>query len=197
MIKKFNDYDQTRGYADEEQLPRGGYVCEIVGAKPQDGKYGQSIKLAFDIAEGEYAGYYKRKFDANTNEDKKWPGVFMLNVPLDDGSERDGWTKRKFRTFTDALEASNEGYHFDWDETKFKGKKVGFVFNYREWVGADGKIHMSPNAATTTSIDKIRKGSYKLPDDKLLKVRPQPSAPAGDPDAFINVPEGKDEEVPF
>ena len=56
MIKKFNDFNETKGYSDSQQLPRGGYVCEIVGAKPQENKFGQSIKLAFDIAEGEYAG---------------------------------------------------------------------------------------------------------------------------------------------
>ena len=111
MIKKFNDFNETKGYSDSQQLPRGGYVCKIIGAKPIETKFGQSIKVAFDIAEGEFAGYYQQKYDANKNEDKKWPGTFLLNVPSDDGSTQDGWTKRKFRTFTDALEDSNTGYH--------------------------------------------------------------------------------------
>ena len=138
MIKKFNDFNETKGYSDSQQLPRGGYVCKIIGAKPIETKFGQSIKVAFDITEGEFAGYYQQKYDANKNEDKKWPGTFLLNVPTDDGSTQDGWTKRKFRTFTDALEDSNSGYHFDWDETKFKNKMVGFIFNYREFETSDG-----------------------------------------------------------
>lgn len=202
MIKKFNDYEQTRAYTDGQSLPRGGYVCKIIGAKPQDSQFGQSIKIAFDIVEGEYSGYYQKKFDANTNEDRKWPGTFLLNVPRDDGSERDGWTKRSFRTFTDALEDSNPGYHFDWDEAKFKGKMIGFVFNYREWTAPDGREVMSPNAARATTIDKIRKGDFKIPKDKLLPGRTEAGTSAGAPeyagsDDMLNIPAGTDEEVPF
>lgn len=198
MIKKFGDYEQTRGYSDSEQLPRGGYVCVIKGAKIQENDYGQSIKIAFDITEGEYKGFYQGKFDANTNEDKKWPGTFLLNVPKDDGSEQDGWTKRKFRTFTDALEDSNSNYHFDWDETKFKGKLIGFVFNYREWKAPDGRVVLSANPAKSVSVEKIRKGNFKVPEDKLLKSGSRSTAakPEGTSD-FINIPEGVDTEVPF
>lgn len=199
MIKQFKDYDQTKGYSNSEQLPRGGYVCSIIGAKPQDSQYGQSIKIAFDIVEGEYAGFYQKKFDANTSEDKKWPGTYLLNVPTDDGSQQDGWTKRKFRTFTDALEDSNSNYHFDWDETKFKGKLIGFVFNYREWEAPDGRAILSPNAANVTSVENIRKGNFKIPADKLLKTHaaqapgPQPAGTS----QFIDIPAGVDTEVPF
>lgn len=195
MIKKFNDFNETKGYSDSQQLPRGGYVCKIIGAKPIETKFGQSIKVAFDITEGEFAGYYQQKYDANKNEDKKWPGTFLLNVPTDDGSTQDGWTKRKFRTFTDALEDSNPGYHFDWDETKFKNKMVGFIFNYREFELPDGKTGWTPNAQNSTSVQKIRDGKFKLPEDKPLKNRP--AAPSNSPDGFVNVPVGTDEEVPF
>ena len=198
MIKKFGDYDQTKGYSDGgEQLPRGGYVCKIIGAKVQENEYGQSIKIAFDIAEGEFKDFYQKKYDANTNEDKKWSGTYLLNVPSDDGSEKDGWTKRRFRTFTDALEDSNTGYHFDWDETKFKGKLVGFVFNYREWQAQDGRLIKSPNVGKTTSADKIRKGEFKVPPDKLLnQVKSNNSDQSGSGN-FINIPEGVNEEIPF
>lgn len=197
MIKKFGDYEQTKGYSDGgEQLPRGGYVCKIIGAKVQENEYGQSIKIAYDIAEGEYKDFFQKKYDANTNEDKKWPGTFLLNVPSDDGSQQDGWTKRRFRTFTDALEDSNTGYHFDWDETKFKGKQVGFVFNYREWKAPDGRYVMSPNVAKSTSTDKIRKGSFKVPEDKLQKKSTDNTEQIGSGDLTI-IPEGVNEEIPF
>ncbi len=196
MIKQFKDYSTTRAYTDSETLPRGGYVCKIIGAKVMpENQFGQSIKIAFDIAEGEYVGYYQRKFEANTSEDKKWPGVFMLNVPNDDGSEKDGWTKRRFRTFTDALEESNSGYHFDWDESKFKDKLIGFVFNYREWKNSQGVSVMTPNAKNVTSVQKIREGKYKVPEDKLLPGHQ--SKPVTD-DSFIYIPDDVAEDgVPF
>lgn len=167
-IKQFKDYGTTRAYTDFEQLPRGGYVCKIIGAKVIENQYGQSIKVAFDIEEGEHKGYFQQKYDGNTNEDRKWPGVYLLNVPADDGSERDGWTKRRFKTFIEALEASNNGYHFDWDETKFKGKLIGLVFNYRQYE-IEGRVGFAPNPAMSTSIDAIREGRFKIPKDKLLK----------------------------
>lgn len=194
MIPKFNDYDKTRGLSDSQQLPRGGYVCKIIGAKVQDSGFGQTIKIAYDIAEGDHTGFYQQKFDSNTNEDKKWPAVFLLNIPSDDGSDQDNWTKRKFRTFTDALEDSNTGYHFDWDESKFKGKLIGFVMNYREWTAPDGRTVLSPNPARALSADKIRSGDFKIPDDKLLSNK---QVQAASPDDFVNVPEGTEEEVPF
>ena len=198
MITQFKDYSTTKAYTESTILPRGGYVCKIIGAKVMpENQFGQSIKIAFDIAEGEYAGYYQAKFDANTNEDKKWPGVYMLNVPTDDGSEKDGWTKRRFRTFTDALEESNAGYHFDWDETKFKDKLIGFIFNYREWENSQGNTIMVPNAKNVTSVQKIRDGKYKIPDDKLLSGSSRRSASRID-DSFIDIPEGvMSDEVPF
>ena len=196
MIKQFKDFSTTKAYTESAILPRGGYVCKIIGAKVMpENQYGQSIKIAFDIVEGEYAGYYQDKFDANTNEDKKWPGVYMLNVPLDDGSEKDGWTKRKFRTFTDALEESNAGYHFDWDESKFKDKLIGIIFNHREWENSQGNAVMVPNAKNVTSVQKIREGKYKIPDDKLLPGHR--SGPAVD-DSFVEIPDDvTSDSVPF
>lgn len=194
-IKQFKDYSTTRGYSDAQQLPRGGYVCRIIGAKIEEGNYGQTVKIAYDIAEGEFAGYFKEQFDDNPNEDKKWPGVYLLNVPTDDGSQQDGWTKRKFRTFTDALEDSNPGYHFDWDETKFVGKLIGFIVNYREWTASDGSTHMSPNPAKTASTQAVRDGKFKVPEDKVKTAASPLNAFKPDDNGFV--PAGNDATIPF
>ena len=198
MINKFNGFDETKAYTDAEQLPRGGYICKITGAKIEDTDYGQRVKIAFDIAEGDHAGYFQAKFDRNTNEDKKWPGVYSLNVPSDDGSERDSWTKRRFKTFTNALEDSNPGYHFDWDESKFKSKLIGLVFNYREYE-FNGQTGMTPNVAKVASIGDIKENRFKIPEDKFLKNSPTTSTSANQSaiDGFINVPAGNEEEIPF
>ena len=196
MISKFNDYEQTQAFTETKQLPRGGYICKIAGAKVESGKNGgQYIKIAFDISEGEYKGYFQERYDAKTDEDKKWPGVYTLNVPKDDGSERDSWTKRRFKTFTNALEDSNEGYHFDWDETKFKGKLVGLIFNYREYF-FNGKNGMTPNVAQATSVEKIREGNFKIPEDRMLEHTTARTGSA-DVNAFVNVGSSTEEEIPF
>ena len=198
MIKKFDDFEKTQAYTDSVKLPRGGYVCKIAGAKIEENQRGQYVKIAFDINEGEFAGYYQNKYSSNTNEDKKWPGVFTLNVPLDDGSEKDGWTKRRFKTFTNALEDSNSGYHFDWDETKFKGKLIGLVFNYREYE-FDGQRGMVPNPAQVANINDIRENKFKIPKDKMLNgSKPDGSDKEASINGFVSITSGPAiEEIPF
>lgn len=169
MIKGFKDFDKVQGYQDRKQLPVGGYVMKIMGAEVKENRIGQYVQVSMDVAEGKYANFYAddyRSQDASQRE-KVWHCNYLLNVPADDGSERDGWTKRKFKTFTEALEASNDGYHFDWDEKKFKGLLIGGLFNLREWE-LDGMRGKSTNLAQVCSVDKIRSGKFKLPRDQLL-----------------------------
>ena len=133
-MKKLNGFEKARTLGEpQEQLPVGGYILKILDVKFQNYDWGDVIVLAFDIAEGEYAGFYKKNFEAQTQEDKKWKGTYRMNVPKDDGSKQDEFTMSKFKTDIEAIEDSNSGYHWDWDESKFKGKTVGAVFQNREW----------------------------------------------------------------
>lgn len=193
MIKKF-DIDKAKEYGEFQMLPRGGYVCVVKGAKVEERADGsQVIVLAVDIAEGEYAGYFQKDLDRQTGE-KSWHCRYWLNVPTDDGSERDEWDKRKFKTFTTSLEKSNEGYKFDWDEQKFTGKLVGGLFNYREFETSSGTIGESPNLAQFRSVDAIRSGDYKLPKDKkLASFSPLPASGDNIIDSFA----AAEVDIPF
>ena len=196
MIKRFSDYEQTKGYGDYEKLPKGGYVLVIKAAQLMQNSMGEYIKVSADVYEGEYAQFFTREYKAQQSEDKKWHCNYLLNVPKDDGSEQDGWTKRKFKTFTEALEDSNEGYHFDWDERKFKGLLIGGLFNEREYEVRDGSVRKATNWGGVCAVSKIREGNYKLPADKLLNKGYSVAAPASS-DGFMSIPDGDDEELPF
>lgn len=191
MIKQFGDFATTKAVTEGGALPKDGYICKILNAQVKDGKNGQYIQIAYDIAEGEYKDFFKNLFDAKQDENKKWSTYFFVNLPKDDGSEKDAWTKRLFKTFTNALEDSNEGYHFDWDETKFKNKLVGGLFHYEEYQKSDGSIGKATKMRNACSVEKIRSGNFKLPDDKTLA----PTANASQD--FMNIPDGIDEEIPF
>lgn len=197
MIKRFGDYDQTKSYGSFEQLPKGGYVLQIKGVELLTNRIGEYLKISADIFEGEYKDFFAKEYKAQQSEDKKWHCNFLLNIPKDDGSERDGWTKRNFKTFTETLEESNEGYHFDWDELKFKGKLIGGLFNEREYETQQGQIRRATNWARVISVAKIREGSFKIPDDKLLQQSSQPRPVETSDDGFLNLPEDMEDDLPF
>lgn len=194
-IKRFNDYAETKSYGDIQALPKGGYVLKIMGAEVCSNSIGQYVKISCDIAEGEYMNFFANEYKNQQTEDKKWRCNYLLNIPNDDGTEKDGWTKRRFKTVIEALEESNSGYHFDWDEKKFKGKLIGGLFNEREYLSNDGNVKRATNLAQMCTVEKIRSGKFQLPDDKLLSSRPQ-QAQSSD-NGFMNIPDGVDEELPF
>lgn len=198
MIRKFGDYEQTKAYGSFEQLPKGGYVMQIKGVETRTNQRVEYLFISADIYEGDYMQFFTREYKNQQSEDKKWHCNYLLNIPTDDGSEQDGWTKRRFKTFTEALEDSNEGYHFDWDEQKFKGMLIGGLFNEREYETQKGDIRRATNWAGVTSVENIRNGDYTLPNDRLLdRGYNQPSAPVTDSKGFMSIPDGVDEELPF
>ena len=87
-------YDKSKRRSTFQQLPKNAYVIRIKDAKQDKWPSGDDvIRIAFDIAEGEYAGFYQKIFDGSSNEDKKWPmdAVYSLNVPHD-GSPSYEWS---------------------------------------------------------------------------------------------------------
>ena len=198
-IKRFNDYNETKAYGDIQTLPKGGYVLRIMGAEVCENSYGQYIKISCDIAEGEYKEFYANEYRNQQQEDKKWRCNYLLNVPNDDGSKEDGWTKRRFKTVIEALEDSNPGYHFDWDEKKFKGKLIGGLFNEREYEKSDKSIGKATNLSQLCAVEKIHSGKFEIPADKLLGAgKKSASTDTSASDGWVNIPDNADDDgLPF
>ena len=170
-MKQFSGFKAEKASGGREILPAGGYVCEIKSAKEEVFDWGSRLALAIDVAEGEYAGFFKKDFDGNDREDKKWRGIYRISIPKDDGSEMDGWTKKIFGNVMWSIEQSNPGYTWNWDEKTLKGKKLGVIYRNREWE-VDGKTGWTTEAGGAASVDDIRNGKFKPLKDKPLKNRP-------------------------
>ena len=166
-MKQYSGFEAKVSSGAREVLPAGGYVARIISAKVEENDYGERLVIAFDICEGDYREFFKRDFDGNTNEDKKWRGVYRASIPTDDGSEKDGWKKRTMNNVIGSFEASNDGYHWDWDEKKLKGKIVGVLFRNKEWE-MHGRTGWTTECCALTSADNIRDGKFKMPKDKPL-----------------------------
>ena len=166
-MKAYNDFKAEKVSSGREILPAGGYVCDIKSAKEDKGQ----LVMAIEVAEGQYAGFWKKDYDQNTNDDKKWRGTFRLWIPRDDGTEQDAWTKRSFGNFIWAVQESNPGYTWNWDEKTLKGKKIGVIYRNREWE-YNGNTGWTTEAGGAASVDDIRAGNFKPLKDRPLKNKP-------------------------
>ena len=195
-MKKPSNWNDVKAAGERVKLPAGGYEAKIINAKVvnYDGSNGsyERLEIAVDITAGEYKDYYKQDFDSNTRDDKKWRGVARFYVPTDDGSEKDEYTKSVLKSVTDALEDSNKDYHWDWDETKLKGLKVGILVRDKEYE-IDGKHGFSPEIFRFTDINRIKEGKFTVPKQKLLKGSSGTSAAASSGDAGA----ASDDDYPF
>ena len=195
-MKKFNNWENVKAASEFVPLSAGGYIVELKNAKVkeyknQNGDAFERFEIAIDIAEGEFKDYYANDYCNQTNEDKKWKGVLRLYMPKEDGSEQDEWTKSRFKSFIEAVEDSNPGFHWDWDESKLRGKKIGCLFRLEEWE-YNGKTGKKAQPFKAVSVEKIKSGNFKIPKEKLLEKNA--SAPTAPTPEFRDIP---DEDVPF
>ena len=170
-MKQFKGYDKVQATIEREQLPKGAYICIIKNAevkeyKGQNGDF-EKFEVAIDIAEGEYKDFYANDYRMQQSEDKKWRGVLRQYLPKDDGSEKDEWAKSAFKALIIAIEESNEGFHWDWDESKLKGLKVGCLFRNEEWE-FDGRNGWTVRPFKFIEAERVKNGKFRMPNDKPL-----------------------------
>lgn len=168
MIKRPNNWNNVQEFSDRPKLPLGAYVCRVKKAVVQSTDWGDQLCILFDIAEGDFKDYFSNDFNANTNEDKKWKGVLRQWLPIDDGTEKDEWTKSSLKGMVTSFEKSNAGYQWDWNEASLAGKLVGILFRKEEWEYNDNH-GWAVRPLRAISADSVRTGSYTLPKDKPLK----------------------------
>lgn len=188
-MEKLKGYDEAQAITGEyERLEAGGYICKIVSAKEEKSKSGKKmLVLALDIAEGDKKDFFRKKFDENTSLDKKWTSGAIYRQMLE-GEKAAGFLKG----IMTSLEASNEGFKWNWDEKKLKDLKCGAIFGEEEYEKLDGSIGTSTKVRFIRTVKAIQDGNYKVPDIKKL---PQKGEAFED---FINsVNSNNNEDLPF
>ena len=162
-MNKPEGYDSTQAFTgDFETLPGGGHICFIRQAKLDKTSTDKDVLiLLFDIFEGEHKDFYKRDFERRkeSKPDAKWQGTYRQLT--------DGKSLPYFKGMITAIENSNSGYKWNWDEATLKGKVFGGVFGQEEYKGNDGKVHMSTKCRWVRSVEQIRKGT-EVPEIKRL-----------------------------
>lgn len=165
-MRKINNFENVQEATEFKRLPVDAYVCKIMNVTdvPVDSKTGKGdyLKVFFDIAEGEYKGYFKKQFDNDTRKDKKWPsaGSFIRSYKEN--------ALPMFKGFTSALEKSNKNYTWDWNEKKLTGKTIVLIIGDEEYLSQKGEKRTRNYVASVRSLEAFKSGDFTLPALKVL-----------------------------
>ena len=191
---------EAKGMEDFKALPIGAYECIIKKAQihknPETGK--ESFKVAVDIASGEYKDYFKKRYDSNTNTDKKWDNNAVRYLAFQ------GDNVAYFKGFITCVESSNVGYKWNWDEATLTGKKICGVFLYEEYKKQDGTKAVKVRLNKFRSLDKIKSievsDSVRLLDGSYMSIDDYNERKEDKKDAYVDfgdVVEISDDELAF
>lgn len=165
-MRKIDNFENVQEATSFKRLPVDAYVCKIMNVDdvPMDAKTGKGdyLKVSFDIAEGEYKGYFKKQYDADTRADKKWPNSGSFIRSYKDSA------LPMFKGFTNALEKSNKGYTWDYDEKKLKGKTIVLVIGDEEYLNQKGEKRTRNYVSAVRSLEAYKAGDFTLPALKTV-----------------------------
>ena len=173
--------------SDFKSLLPGAYICKICGVEDFPEK--EYLKIIYDIAQGDFAGYYTdiRK----SHPDWAWSGAYVKSYK----------TKAlpMLKRFCSAVSKSNGNFVFDAgtinaDESTLVGKRIGLVFGEEEYYSNSGELKTRLYVAREFPVDQI--ASQKVPKLREAEKKPSGGFQKRNED-FMNVPAASEEGVPF
>lgn len=172
-----------------EVLPAGGYVAKIIDIDDRSwmGHTEPAHMLLMDIAEGEHRELYKKNNQISDND--RWLTYWFAEPDKDSPS----WLLSKVGGIQTSLAESNDNVDLT-DPRKWRGKLVGVVVGDEEVESKSGTVYMRPYVSYVCSVERIRKGEFKIPKVKRLEtLSPLPLTPTDLPDSFS----AAEDDIPF
>lgn len=175
-IEGYKECEINTGNKPKEIIP-GGYILRIINAKLE--RYSAesvAIKLMFDIAEGEYEGYYQKLYDYSKSgqyaDTAKWKGTFNIFYPTASDPAKKKQQLKSFKQAITAINDSNPGrplidptQKFSLDS--FKSKIVGGAFGLKDWEW-DGKTGTTCQCRWFVAFTHVRANDVIIPEHKHL-----------------------------
>ena len=163
-MQKPSEWESTQAATgDFKSVTPGGHICKIISARVEQTSQGKEVLvIAFDIVEGADKNFYTDLYDKAviTNKDAKWQGTYRQLTQGD--------SLKFFKGLITAIENSNSGYKWDFNEASLKGKLFGGVFGQEEWVNNKGEVKLSTKCRWIRSVEQVRKG-VDVPEIKRVK----------------------------
>ena len=180
-IQNWNNVEAERN--DFKRLTAGGHKCVVKNVEQRNSKSGNPmLVIAFDIAGGDFDGYYMDLYAKNVEKAQKdgkqakWPNGGLYYQLID--SEHLG----RFKAVIEDFEASNPGFKFNLDEKSLMGKFFGGVFREEEYEANDGSIKTTVRCMAIRKTEGIE--NIPVPKKKCVEIKQNNNAIM-------------DEEIPF
>ena len=198
-MNKPGGYDEARENSGFVPVELGGHYAVIKQVTEMQSSSGKDmIVVLFDFTKPDkQEGYHNSAYQNDTRDQRKWPfngSKYIMVNDFNDSSK----TSRAFKSFCSCFEKSNNTTIVwggkNWG-AQFKNKKIGVVYGEEEheW---NGKTSMRRMPKWFCSWDAVE--GARIPDPKYLENRPAPAQATADPNGFMAVPEGsEDEGIPF
>lgn len=178
-MKQIKGYDQINEAGEFKRLPAGIYGVRITDVVDYPDK--EYLEVYCDIVKGEYADYFKNAVEAGFNDNSRsFRSYTTRALPF-------------FKAFITAVEKSNPGYVWDWNEKGLIGKIVIGVFGEEEYLDKDGNVRVGTKCVEFRSVEAFKEGKIKVPEIKKLQKSEEP-APLAAPATAVDI--GLD-DLPF
>ena len=155
-MKPIEGYDLVNEAGEFKRLPAGIYGVKITNVidHPEEDK--QYFEIYCDIVKGEFKDYFQLQVATGLKDGSKTIRSYKPNaLPF-------------FKGFITAVEKSNQGYQWDWDEQKLVGKFVVAVFGEEEYLDQDGNVKVGTKVVEFRSVEAWKEGKIKVPELKKL-----------------------------
>lgn len=131
----FKNFTPSQPTGERMTLPAGLYDAHIIAARVDDPEDKPCLLIQVEIDSGDYKDFYHKLYEAQQGGQypAKYKGVFRVLLPDGRDEEHDAWRQKALEWAVWAIEQSNRGYHWDWDESRLKGLKIGLNVREREY----------------------------------------------------------------
>lgn len=161
-------------------LPAGPYVAQVLDAKVEGLAPDQKLAVIFEIAEGEFTGWFMKKYNAQkergSNYEIKYKGVLRLRIPNPDNknAQYPESDQRRFNDMIARFQNSNPGKELfsndGFDETKLKGLLIGVSMQEDTYNGA---VFTKP--ARFENVEDVRQGKVSVMAPRGEQMDPTPA----------------------
>ena len=181
-MRKINDWENVQEAGEFESIKPGIYPIKILRVEDVTDK--EYLLVEFDIVQGEFKGYFTKL--AEQFPEQPYRGVAYRSYKAT--------ATKFFKAFITAVEKSNKGYHWNWDEKLLIGKFAVAVFGEEEYLNDKNELKVSTKCREIRSVEAYKNNDIKIPAIKRLASGQAPVKPADLP--FAPAP-AKNDVNPF